>query len=73
MNGDVTMTVPAGTQSNKFMRLGGKGMPKLKSDGHGDEYVRLDRHAADRTSATKRRSSSANSPACATAKRERGL
>jgi DnaJ-class molecular chaperone len=23
------------------MRLGGKGMPKLKSDAHGDEYVRL--------------------------------
>jgi DnaJ-class molecular chaperone len=41
MNGEVTMTVPAGTQSNKFMRLGGKGMPKLKSDAHGDEYVRL--------------------------------
>ena len=41
MNGEVSMTVPAGTPSNKFMRLGGKGMPKLKSDAHGDEYVRL--------------------------------
>ena len=41
MDGEVSMTVPAGTQSNKFMRLGGKGMPKLKSDAHGDEYVRL--------------------------------
>ena len=41
MTGEVTMTVPAGTPSNKFMRLGGKGMPKLKADGHGDEYVRL--------------------------------
>jgi DnaJ-class molecular chaperone len=41
MTGEVTMTVPAGTPSNKFMRLGGKGMPKLKSDDHGDEYVRL--------------------------------
>jgi DnaJ-class molecular chaperone len=41
MNGDVTMTVPAGTQSNKLLRLAGKGMPKLKSDGFGDEYVRL--------------------------------
>jgi DnaJ-class molecular chaperone len=41
MTGDVTMTVPAGTPSNKFMRLGGKGMPKLKSAAHGDEYVRL--------------------------------
>ena len=41
MTGEVTMTVPAGTPSNKFMRLGGKGMPKLKSETHGDEYVRL--------------------------------
>ncbi len=41
MNGEVTMTVPAGTQSNKLLRLAGKGMPKLKSDGFGDEYVRL--------------------------------
>jgi DnaJ-class molecular chaperone len=41
MNGEVSMTVPAGTQSNKLMRLGGKGMPKLKSTGYGDEYVRL--------------------------------
>jgi DnaJ-class molecular chaperone len=41
MTGEVSMTVPAGTPSNKFMRLGGKGMPKLKSEGYGDEYVRL--------------------------------
>jgi DnaJ-class molecular chaperone len=41
MNGEVTMTVPAGTQSNKLLRLSGKGMPKLKTDGYGDEYVRL--------------------------------
>jgi DnaJ-class molecular chaperone len=41
MSGEVSMTVPAGTPSNKFMRLSGKGMPKLKSDGYGDEYVRL--------------------------------
>jgi DnaJ-class molecular chaperone len=41
MNGEVTMTVPAGTQSNKLLRLAGKGMPKLKADGYGDEYVRL--------------------------------
>ena len=41
MNGDVTMTVPAGTQSNKLLRLAGKGMPKLKATGFGDEYVRL--------------------------------
>ena len=41
MNGDVTMTIPAGTQNNKMLRLSGKGMPKLKDAGYGDEYVRL--------------------------------
>ncbi len=41
MTGDVTMTIPAGTQSNKLLRLGGKGMPKLKDNGFGDEYVKL--------------------------------
>lgn len=41
MTGDVTMTIPAGTQSNKLLRLGGKGMPKLKDSGYGDEYVKL--------------------------------
>ena len=41
MSGDVTMTIPAETQNNKRMRLGGKGMPKPKGDGNGDLYVRL--------------------------------
>jgi len=41
MTGDVTMTIPAGTQNNKMLRLTGKGMPKLKDGGYGDEYVRL--------------------------------
>lgn len=41
MTGEVTMTIPAGTQNNKMLRLSGKGMPKLKNAGFGDEYVRL--------------------------------
>jgi DnaJ-class molecular chaperone len=41
MTGDVTMTIPAGTQNNKMLRLSGKGMPRLKDGGFGDEYVRL--------------------------------
>jgi DnaJ-class molecular chaperone len=41
MTGDVSMTIPAGTQNNKMLRLSGKGMPKLKDGGYGDEYVRL--------------------------------
>ncbi|HTV74961.1 MAG TPA: DnaJ C-terminal domain-containing protein [Candidatus Acidoferrales bacterium] len=41
MSGEVTMKIPPGTQSNKLLRLAGKGMPKGKSAGNGDEYVRL--------------------------------
>jgi DnaJ-class molecular chaperone len=41
MSGDVTVTIPPGTQNNKLMRLGGKGMPRVKGGGNGDEYVRL--------------------------------
>jgi molecular chaperone DnaJ len=41
MSGDVTVTVPAGTQSNKLLRLTGKGMPHPKGGGTGDQYVRL--------------------------------
>lgn len=41
MTGDVTVTVPPGTQSSKMLRLGGKGMPKIRAGGNGDQYVRL--------------------------------
>jgi DnaJ-class molecular chaperone len=41
MSGDVTMTIPQGTQSNKLLRLTGKGMPKPRGAGSGDQYVRL--------------------------------
>lgn len=41
LSGDVTVTIPPGTQNNKLLRLAGKGMPKAKRGGSGDEYVRL--------------------------------
>jgi DnaJ-class molecular chaperone len=41
MAGQVTMTIPEGTQNNRLLRLAGKGMPKVKGAGAGDEYVRL--------------------------------
>jgi DnaJ-class molecular chaperone len=41
MAGDVTMTIKAGTQNNQRLRLTGKGMPRPKGGGHGDQYVRL--------------------------------
>jgi DnaJ-class molecular chaperone len=41
LTGDVTMTIPPETQNNRMLRLAGKGMPKVKSGGFGDQYVRL--------------------------------
>ena len=41
MTGDVTMTIPPETQTNKMLRLAGKGMPKAKASGYGNQYVRL--------------------------------
>jgi DnaJ-class molecular chaperone len=41
MGGQVAMTIPEGTQNNRLLRLSGKGMPKVKGEGAGDQYVRL--------------------------------
>ncbi len=41
MAGQVAMTIPAGTQSNRLLRLSSKGMPKVRDGGSGDQYVRL--------------------------------
>jgi len=41
LSGDVTMKVPAGTQSGSIFRLRGKGMPHLRGKGTGDELVRV--------------------------------
>ena len=39
--GQVAMTIPEGTQNNRLLRLTGKGMPKVKGSGSGDQFVRL--------------------------------
>jgi molecular chaperone DnaJ len=45
VDGDAEVTVPAGTQSGKVVRLHNKGVPKLRRDGstsgRGDELVML--------------------------------
>jgi DnaJ-class molecular chaperone len=41
LSGQVAMTIPAGTQNNRLLRLAGRGIPKVKSKGSGDQYVRL--------------------------------
>jgi len=41
LDGHVTMTIPAGTQPGRRLRLRGKGMPAMKSGSHGDLYVQV--------------------------------
>lgn len=41
VQGKVLMKVPEGTQSGKVLRLKGKGGPKFRKDGNGDQYVKL--------------------------------
>ena len=39
LDGPVMMKIPPGTQSGQTFRLSGKGMPHLKGEGRGDEFV----------------------------------
>ncbi len=49
LNGQVTMTVPAGTQSGKVFRLKAKGMPDLHGGSSpGDQYVKVMIHVPER-------------------------
>jgi DnaJ-class molecular chaperone len=41
LSGQVAMTIPAGTQNNRLLRLSGRGLPQVKGRGSGDQYVRL--------------------------------
>ncbi len=41
LSGQVAMTIPAGTQNNRLLRLSGRGLPQVKGQGSGDQYVRL--------------------------------
>lgn len=39
VHGKVELTIPAGTQTGKTFRLRGKGAPKLRGGGQGDQHV----------------------------------
>lgn len=39
VHGEVEMSIPAGTQTGKVFRLKGKGAPKLRGAGQGDQHV----------------------------------
>jgi molecular chaperone DnaJ len=41
LDGQVMMKIPPGTQSGQTFRLPGKGMPHLKGEGRGDQFVRV--------------------------------
>ncbi|HEC66303.1 MAG TPA: molecular chaperone DnaJ [bacterium] len=41
VHGDVTLKIPSGTQPGKVLRLKGKGAPKFRGNGNGDQFVRL--------------------------------
>lgn len=41
VHGDVKLKVPAGTQGGTTFRLRGKGAPRLRGNGNGDEHVTI--------------------------------
>ncbi|MFH1069885.1 MAG: molecular chaperone DnaJ [Candidatus Glassbacteria bacterium] len=41
LSGKARLTIPAGTQTGKILRMRGKGLPHLNASGHGDQLVRL--------------------------------
>ncbi|MBV8081621.1 MAG: J domain-containing protein [Candidatus Eremiobacteraeota bacterium] len=41
LTGKIDMKVPASSQNGRVLRIPGKGMPKLRGEGHGDLYVKL--------------------------------
>lgn len=41
VHGDVELTIPAGTQTGKTFRLKGKGAPRLRGNGQGDQHVTI--------------------------------
>ncbi len=59
VDGDVELTIPAGTQTGKAFRLRGKGVPRLRSDGstsgRGDQLIYVQVAIPDRLSDEQRR------------------
>jgi molecular chaperone DnaJ len=41
LKGRILLTIPAGTQPGRSIRLKGQGMPKMKDEGAGDLYVKV--------------------------------
>jgi molecular chaperone DnaJ len=41
LTGEARLKIPQGTQNGTLFRLKGKGLPRLRGFGHGDELVRV--------------------------------
>jgi molecular chaperone DnaJ len=51
IEGEVDLKIPAGTQSEKLMRLRGKGLPDLNGGQRGSQYVKIHVHTPENLSA----------------------
>ena len=54
LEGEVDVTIPAGTQPDEVLRLRGKGLPNFRGHGHGDLNLRIQIHVPEKTSAEER-------------------
>jgi molecular chaperone DnaJ len=54
LDGEASVTVPAGTQPGSVLRLRGKGLPHFGRDGKGDLLLAIDVHIPERLSARER-------------------
>jgi len=55
LDGKSKLTIPAGTQPGKVITLKGKGVPRLRGNGRGDELVMIEVEVPTRLSAEQRR------------------
>jgi molecular chaperone DnaJ len=54
LDGRVEVSIPAGTQPDSVLRLGGKGLPEFGGEGRGDLYVRVQVSVPERLGAKQR-------------------
>ena len=55
LEGTASLRIPAGTQSDKIFKIGGKGIPHLNSRGRGDLLVKVTVWIPDKISAEQRK------------------
>jgi molecular chaperone DnaJ len=54
LDGEVKIKIPAGTQSEKVFRVGGKGIPKLNHSGRGDLFITVKVYVPEKLSKNQR-------------------